>query len=97
MAKGLHREDIKAAIRKRGITPAQLSIRHNYDPSAVRVALYKPWPAVERLIADFLGLTPQRIWPDRYLSDGTPKSRHLPSSQRNTRRGRSNVRTAEAA
>ncbi len=97
MAKGLHREDIKAAIRKRGTTPAQLSVRHNYDPSAVRVALYKPWPAVERLIADFLGLTPQRIWPDRYLPDGTPKSHHLPGRQRSTRRAQRNVRQAEAA
>lgn len=97
MAKGLHREDIKAEIRKRGIACTTLATRHGYDASAVRVALYKPWPAVERLIADFLGLKPQRIWPDRYLPDGTPKSHRLPGRQRSTRRSQRNVRQAEAA
>lgn len=97
MAKGLHREDVKAAIRKRGTSLAKFATSRGYDASAVSVAFYKPWPAVERLIGEFIGVPPQRIWPERYLPDGTPKSHHLPGRQRSTRRGRGNVRRPEAA
>ena len=97
MARGLHREQIKAAIRQKGITLAELAERCGRDVSAVSVALYKPWPAVEREIARFIGRKPQEIWPDRYLADGTPKSHQSPAAQRNTRRTRGNVRSAEAA
>ncbi|MCZ0221816.1 helix-turn-helix domain-containing protein, partial [Escherichia coli] len=30
-------------------------------------ALYRHWPKGERLIADALGITPEQIWPSRYL------------------------------
>lgn len=68
------REDVKAEIRKRGLTMTDLSVLHDYTDSAVRKALKSPWPAVEKIIADFLGKKPNEIWPSRYRSDGTPRS-----------------------
>jgi len=70
-----HRERIKAAIRMTGISLTELSVRNGYEASAVAKALDRPWPAVERIIADHLGTTPQAIWPGRYMPDGTPRIR----------------------
>lgn len=70
--KGWHPEEIKAAIRMRGKTMTDLSIEHGYRENAVRQVFRQPWPAIERLIADFLGVKPQEIWPDRYGPDGMP-------------------------
>ena len=51
---------------------AELSRQHGYGISAVRQVLRRPWPAIERLVADHLGVEPQEIWPDRYGEDGMP-------------------------
>ncbi len=73
MAKGMHPEDIKAAIRKKGKTLESLSIKWGFEASAVASAISRPWVTVQELIASFLGKSPQEIWPDRYNADGTPK------------------------
>lgn len=70
----MNRHDILAAIRKRGSSLRQLSLAYGYSADALRNALARPWPKAEALIADFLGLTPQAIWPSRYHADGRPKS-----------------------
>ena len=70
---GWHREDIKAAIRKTGSTLTSLSRQHGYEASAVHKTLGQQWPAVERIIADFLDIPAQNLWPDRYHADGTPR------------------------
>ncbi|MDD2867719.1 helix-turn-helix transcriptional regulator [Neomegalonema sp.] len=71
-ARGWHPEEIKAAIRMRGSTMAELSRRNGYGEGTVRQALHRPYPAVERIVADHLGVAPEVIWPDRYGPDGTP-------------------------
>ena len=63
---GWHREDIKAAIRKRGTTVTKLAIDNNLSSSACRVALVRPSPAGESVISSFLGVPLQDLWPDRY-------------------------------
>lgn len=63
-----HKADVKAALEKRGWTLAGLSRANGYHKSAAQVALWKPWPNMERLIAHALGLTPEEIWPSRYQS-----------------------------
>ena len=63
---GLHPEDIKAAIRKRGQTLAGLAAKHGYSDSYLRRTIKQAMPEGERIIADFLGLHPKVIWPDRY-------------------------------
>lgn len=70
---GWHPEDIKAALRKRGLSLSSVSRRLGLDRDSARHALARPWPRVERAIARALGVTPQEIWPDRYDAAGRPK------------------------
>lgn len=80
MSKGAwHKEDIKAAIRKRGITLEELAVANNLPSGACAMALFRPHFAAELTIAEFLGLSPRQIWPQRYDADGTylhPKSQN---------------------
>lgn len=62
----MHPEDIKAAIRKTGATLTSLAEQHGYSESAVRRTLRVRWPAIERIIANRLGMQPEDIWPSRY-------------------------------
>jgi Ner family transcriptional regulator len=61
-----HPADVLAALKKRGKSLAGISIAHGYHPTAAGKALKRPWPAMERAIADELELTPEKIWPSRY-------------------------------
>lgn len=61
-----HREEIKTAVRMRGVTLTQLSRDNGLVPSACRHAVIQPHYAGEQAIAEFLGIAPQKIWPDRY-------------------------------
>lgn len=63
---GMHKEEIKAAIRMKGVSVTGLALKHGYCRSAVSMTLQQPWPAVEKLIADLLEMPPHEIWPDRY-------------------------------
>jgi Ner family transcriptional regulator len=70
-----HPADVLAALRKRGLSLAGLSVSQGYHPTAAGKALKRPWPAMEKLIADALGMAPQSIWPQRYNADGAPRTR----------------------
>ena len=83
----MHREDIKAAIRKSGTTMNGLARRHGYSVTAVRIALRRPWPAVEAIVAKHLGRAPKDIWPSRYDADGEPL-RAVRSSKADSSRAR---------
>lgn len=69
-----HRADIKAALEKKGWSLRQLGITNGYHPDVFKNALARPYPMIERLIAQAIGLTPQAIWPTRYYPDGSPKN-----------------------
>lgn len=73
-SKDWHRADVIAAVRKKGTSLQALSLQMNYSRSTLRNALNHPAPRYERIIAKFLGTTPQKIWPSRYHQDGSPKS-----------------------
>lgn len=49
------------------------------EAGVVRTVLYsafiKPYPRMEKIIAEAIGLTPQVLFPDRYDSDGLPNRR----------------------
>lgn len=64
---GIHPEDIKAALRKRGITLAALSRQHGYTPNAVGLVLRgrRQSAPLRRIIAEAVGLPEQAIWPLR--------------------------------
>ncbi|EAN3486905.1 transcriptional regulator [Salmonella enterica subsp. enterica] len=61
-----HPEDIKAAIRKRGMTTSQLSRCNGLAESTLRNVFRHHWPKGEKIIADFLNMEPSEIWPSRY-------------------------------
>jgi Ner family transcriptional regulator len=67
-----HREDIKAAVRKTGITLEGLCAAHGLDRTAINRTLRVSWPRVEAIIAARLGLRPWQIWPSRYDESGNP-------------------------
>ena len=71
-----HRADIVAALRKSGWSLRRLSSHHGYlSANTLSVAMMRPWPKGERLIADAIGVAPAEIWPSRYHSDGSPGRR----------------------
>lgn len=67
-----HAEQVKAAVRMRGSTLSALAGANGYEASSFGRALRRPWPTVERIIAQFLGKKPQQIWPSRYDRSGSP-------------------------
>ena len=69
-----HPADIMAALWKRRMSLRRLSRLNDYSHSVLGIAMHRPWPKAEKIIADFLGVTPQAIWPSRYNADGTPKT-----------------------
>lgn len=73
-----HKEDVKAEIRKRGSTMASLARKNGYkNPRTFSNVFAARYPKVERIIAEFLGVTPDVIWPSRYQSQaiGIPPSK----------------------
>ena len=70
-----HPADILAALKKRGHSLAGLSVANGYHPTAAGKALRQPWPAIERLLAEAIGVAPRDIWPSRYDSEGNPQRR----------------------
>ena len=70
-----HPADVLAALKKRGHSLAGLSVANGYHPTAAGKALKQPWPAMERLLAIAIGVTPQEIWPTCYEPDGSPRPR----------------------
>jgi Ner family transcriptional regulator len=70
-----HPADVLAALKKRGHTLAGLSVTNGYHPTAAGKALKQSWPALERLLADAIGVPQQQIWPSRYDSAGNPRRR----------------------
>ena len=79
-------EDIKAAVRKQGVTLAQLGRPHGLTRQAMANALIKPSAQAEAVIAEAIGTQAHLIWPSRYNSDGQRKRPQPPSNY--TRRPR---------
>lgn len=76
---GIHPEDIKAALRKRGITLASLSRQHGYTANAVGLVLHgrRNSAPLRRIIATALGKPEREIWPEPRRPQGRPPSRHV--------------------
>jgi Ner family transcriptional regulator len=70
-----HPADVLAGLKKRGHSLAGLSVANGYHPTAAGKALKQPWPAMERIVAAALAVTPQEIWPSRYDDGGRPLPR----------------------
>ncbi len=92
-----HPEDIKALIRKRGLSLEALSLRLGYSRVVVGMTLRRPWPAVEAGIASFLGVDPVQIWPSRYEADGSPRRKASASRSIRSERAESRLRQKRKA
>lgn len=67
-----HAADVVAELRKRGWSLRRLSLANGYGRDSLRLALRKPWPKAEAIIATTIGVHPAAIWPRRYGPDGKP-------------------------
>lgn len=65
-----HPEDIKAEVRKRGVTLVDIALSAGLSAVATSSALRKPYPAAQKAIADFLGQPVHAIWPEWYDKEG---------------------------
>jgi len=72
---GWHPEEIKAAIRMMGTSVEALSVKKGKAKSYLRAALVRRLYPAEQIIAEFLGIHPMQIWPDRYDAKGNPLHR----------------------
>lgn len=63
LPKAPHREEIKAAIRKKGETLQSLTRKHRLGYSSLTICMVRPLPRANRVIADFLGLPLNYLWP----------------------------------
>ncbi|WP_032092026.1 helix-turn-helix domain-containing protein [Necropsobacter rosorum] len=62
-----HRADILAALRKNGWSLRSLANAGNVSYNTLKSALDKPYPKMERLIANAVGVAPEEIWAARSL------------------------------
>lgn len=61
------RHTIYAEIRRRGETLTSLAKKNGLRSNGLSVALSTPFPKAEHVIADFLGVSVEDLWPDRVL------------------------------
>ncbi len=69
-----HPADVQAALKKRGLSLAGLSVANGYHPTAAGKALKRPWPSLEIIIAAAIGAIPDQIWPSRYMARASADS-----------------------
>lgn len=65
--KDMHRAEIIAEIHKKGELLASLSRKNGLASTTLSNALRTRYPKGERIIADFLGVSPAEIWKSRYV------------------------------
>ncbi len=61
-----HPWDIKAALGKKGYSLAKIAREYGYASTSPNKALYRPWAAIEQIIASIIGVKAWKIWPSRY-------------------------------
>lgn len=66
-------EWIKYQLRAKGTSLATLARDLRVTAQAVKNVKRSPYPRMERAIAKALGIAPQKLWPERWNSDGTPQ------------------------
>lgn|SRR5690606_35629569 len=69
-----HPEDVKARVRKKGITLTALGELYGLSGATTRMAVHRPQPSGNIAIAHFLGQHVNDIWPEWFNRDGTRKA-----------------------
>lgn len=77
-----HPADIKAELEKRGWSLARIGREYRYALPGPNNVLRKPWPVLEQIIADILGVHPSDIWPSRYNERRQPRRVDIRSFER---------------
>lgn len=57
---------IYAALEQRGLDLTMLETVNGLKPGTMRNVFYRPYPRVEEIIAQEIGVEPYVIWPSRY-------------------------------
>ncbi len=57
---------LKIELLKRDTNLTQLAVDNDLSVSALRVALVKSFPKAEKVLADFLGVSVEELFPNRY-------------------------------
>jgi Ner family transcriptional regulator len=57
---------IKVRLWEAGVSFASIAKAEGLDRKTPQVVLTKPYPRIERVVAEHLGMTPAEIWPERY-------------------------------
>ncbi len=70
--KGMHPEQIKAAIRMQYPSVEACSLDMGYSASAVRNAFKRPTPIIAPRIAQLIGKQPHEIWPNHFDENNIP-------------------------
>jgi len=68
--RNMHPEDVKAAVRKTGISLSSLGPRNGLAASTIRAAIVRPVPRGNRVIAKYLGRPVHEIWPEWFDEAG---------------------------
>jgi len=66
---------IRFAVHDRGLTFKGLTLASGYrSVDAVAQCLHRPYPKVERILAEAIGERPETIWPSRYPVNNKTKT-----------------------
>ena len=77
---------IRNRIELKGLSLVSIAKDHGYNVRAITLVKDYRYPAIEKIIADTLGYTPQDLFQDRYTPDGEPLGRRYPREIRLTER-----------
>lgn len=66
---------IVAELRIHGTSLRKLAKANNLYPTALSVALQRPWLKAEGIIAAAIGVAPKQIWPTRYAKRDAKRAR----------------------
>lgn len=80
MRQSWHREDIKAAVRKRGGTLRGLALENSLSPTTMSRSFRVRMPTYNGVVSEFLGLSVAELWPHWYSADGKPIGRSRPDA-----------------
>lgn len=67
-------QDILFAVRKKGSNLQRLGLNHGFFRHTLHKSLTSRFPRAHQVIADYLGVPRQEIWPQFYHEDGQPKT-----------------------
>lgn len=78
---------VKYQLELTGRSMASIAAQCGVGRTALYAAFRRPYPRMEKALADALGVTPQALFPERYDADGLPNRRQGRQATRAPRAG----------